>query len=133
MKDMKKLLPFCSNSLKNSDLSFSTHLLYRNQYYCKAKSKPFPDLLPAIPLFLLVNDFSLHYLSCTCLYIVHSAYPYPGIFYFQLLRDSLFLSHLSSLLQISDILPSSRTPLPCSSVLSYSLHASPDYKADCKS
>lgn len=71
---------------------FRTYILFIMA--CKAKSKPFPDLLSTIPLLLLVNDFSIHHLPRTCLYVIHSAYPFQRIVCLKLLRNSLCLLHL---------------------------------------
>ena len=57
--------------------------------YTSNKVERYFSLLP-----LCVNYFSIHYLPRTRLNVVHSSYPFPGIFCFQLLRDSLCLFHL---------------------------------------
>ena len=69
---------------------FRTYVLYIMTN--KAKSKSFPPCSP--PNCLLINNLSIYTLPGTHLNVVHSSYPFPGIFCFHLLRDSLCLLHL---------------------------------------
>lgn len=69
---------------------FRTYILFIMT--SKAKIKSFPPCSP--PNCLLVNNLSIHNLPRTRLYVIHFSYPLPGIFCFQLLRDSLCLLHL---------------------------------------
>lgn len=65
------LIFHCINLPSTSDLSLCLSL-YRNQYACKVKSKPFSDLLSTIRISLLINYSFLHNLPPPCLHRIPS-------------------------------------------------------------